>query len=86
MDLKEERNVFAYMIQAALPLAAFLIFGFQKVHTFARKLSDQLLTFLTLGCGHGLDFLEPKAQMGPRNRKQNVRRLPSSHSVYLSCL
>ena len=31
MDLKQNLNVFAYMIQAALPLAAFLVFGLQKV-------------------------------------------------------
>ena len=31
MDLKQNLNAFAYMIQAALPLTAFLIFGFQKV-------------------------------------------------------
>ncbi|KAH9898215.1 hypothetical protein C8Q73DRAFT_391279 [Cubamyces lactineus] len=30
MDLKQDLNAFAYMIQATLPLAAFLIFGLQK--------------------------------------------------------
>ncbi|KAI0734995.1 hypothetical protein C8Q76DRAFT_765601 [Earliella scabrosa] len=30
MDLQRNPNAFAYMIQAALPLAAFLIFGLQK--------------------------------------------------------
>ncbi|KAL1951512.1 hypothetical protein VTO73DRAFT_661 [Trametes versicolor] len=30
MELKQEASVFGYMIQAALPLAAFLIFGLQK--------------------------------------------------------
>ncbi|KAI1789824.1 hypothetical protein LXA43DRAFT_551658 [Ganoderma leucocontextum] len=30
MVLKQSLNVFAYMIQAALPLAAFLVFGLQK--------------------------------------------------------
>lgn len=31
MDLKQDLNVFAYMTQATLPLAAFLVFGLQKV-------------------------------------------------------
>ncbi|KAH9944229.1 uncharacterized protein BXZ73DRAFT_96718 [Epithele typhae] len=31
MDLKQDMNVLGYMVQAALPLAAFLIFGFQKL-------------------------------------------------------
>ncbi|KAL7285451.1 hypothetical protein PYCCODRAFT_1467115 [Trametes coccinea BRFM310] len=30
MDLRQDMNTFAYMIQAALPLAAFLVFGLQK--------------------------------------------------------
>ncbi|CDO72959.1 hypothetical protein BN946_scf185007.g13 [Trametes cinnabarina] len=30
IDVRQDMNVFAYMIQAALPLAAFLIFGLQK--------------------------------------------------------
>ncbi|KAI0361424.1 hypothetical protein OH77DRAFT_427554 [Trametes cingulata] len=30
MDLKQDMNAFGYMVQAALPLAAFLIFGLQK--------------------------------------------------------
>ncbi|KAI0756825.1 hypothetical protein C8Q80DRAFT_1091399 [Daedaleopsis nitida] len=30
MDLQQNQSVFAYMVQAALPLAAFLIFGLQK--------------------------------------------------------
>ncbi len=32
MDLKQDPSTFGYMIQAALPLAAFLVFGLQKVH------------------------------------------------------
>ena len=31
MDLRQSSVVFAYMIQAPLPLAAFLVFGLQKV-------------------------------------------------------
>ncbi|KAI0375183.1 hypothetical protein BV20DRAFT_253376 [Pilatotrama ljubarskyi] len=30
MDLRQDMNAFGYMVQAALPLAAFLIFGLQK--------------------------------------------------------
>ncbi|KAI0719967.1 hypothetical protein C8T65DRAFT_634467 [Cerioporus squamosus] len=30
MDLKQDPSIFGYMIQAALPLAAFLVFGLQK--------------------------------------------------------
>ena len=33
MDLKQNPSTFGYMIQAALPLAAFLVFGLQKVNS-----------------------------------------------------
>ncbi|TBU49926.1 hypothetical protein BD309DRAFT_850608 [Dichomitus squalens] len=59
MDLKQISNPFAYMIQAALPLTAFLIFGLQKVGRVAwnvNRISDDCKI---IGCALSLALLSP---------------------------
>lgn len=64
MDLQQGPNVLFYMVQAALPLAAFFIFGLQKVSSLV-TCTQQYNEHCLLGRCYGLVLPKSQAQMGP---------------------
>ncbi|KAH9858011.1 hypothetical protein C2E23DRAFT_880684 [Lenzites betulinus] len=72
MDLRQDASVFGYMIQAALPLAAFLIFGTQK---------DVVLSFMFWNHNHKWTPGEPTIRVSATPAMFRTASLTSNTTI-----